>query len=218
VRRALLPLLRRLDRRTRLRRRSGLAVALLAPDGAGKTTLAQALRRSFYFPARVIYMGMPRHDRGARRLRRQLGLAVRYRLGAFQRRHERLVIFDRYPIGEPAAHGRAEPRLKRYRRWAGQRLYPLPDLVVYLDAPAEVLQQRKQEHSIAVLNAQRARFLAWLGTVPQSQIVDARRDPEQVRRTVTAMIWRHYAGSSGRRHAGGLEPPIHVTPHSHSAQ
>jgi GTPase SAR1 family protein len=34
-----------------------MAVALLAPDGAGKTTLAHALRYGFYLSTRYMYMG-----------------------------------------------------------------------------------------------------------------------------------------------------------------
>src|SRR3712207_7349115 len=38
---------------------------------------------------------------------------------------------------------------KRIQRWLMRRLCPPPDLVVYLDAPAEVLYQRKrsEEHT-----------------------------------------------------------------------
>src|SRR5262249_48745517 len=50
-------LLRFLDRRTRSFRTRGLTVALLAPDGAGKTTLARSLGEAFYLPTRYIYMG-----------------------------------------------------------------------------------------------------------------------------------------------------------------
>ncbi len=38
-------------------RRRGLSVALLGPDGAGKSTLADGLRRSFFGPTCTIYMG-----------------------------------------------------------------------------------------------------------------------------------------------------------------
>ncbi len=38
-------------------RRRGLSVALLGPDGAGKSTLAAGLQQSFFCPVRTIYMG-----------------------------------------------------------------------------------------------------------------------------------------------------------------
>ena len=39
-------------------RRRGISVALLGPDGAGKTTLAGEIDNSFIFPVRRVYMGL----------------------------------------------------------------------------------------------------------------------------------------------------------------
>ncbi len=39
-------------------RRRGLSVALLGPDGAGKSSLATQLQSSFIFPVRCVYMGL----------------------------------------------------------------------------------------------------------------------------------------------------------------
>jgi hypothetical protein len=36
----------------------GISIALLGPDGAGKSTLASGISRSFYFPVKCIYMGL----------------------------------------------------------------------------------------------------------------------------------------------------------------
>ena len=66
-------------------------------------------------------------------------------------------------------------------------------MVVFLDAPADTLYQRKQEHSPEQLERQRQRYLKILGGVARTAIVDARRGPDEVRRQVMAAIWRRYA-------------------------
>ena len=67
------------------RRPRGLSVALLGPDGAGKSTLAAGIERGFYFPARRVYMGLwqgaPAATGGARAGERP-GRALAARLAA----------------------------------------------------------------------------------------------------------------------------------------
>jgi thymidylate kinase len=214
-RRTVAPLLRFLDRRTRSLRDRGLMVALLAPDGAGKTTLARSLGQAFYLPTRYIYMGtnlnsgsvtlpttrwLARIGSNRRPIVRALnGLnslieqGLRYRVGAYHRRRGRLVVFDRYAAGSLMAGQPGGTARTRLRHWMLQKLCPPPDMVVYLDAPAEVLYQRKQEHSPESLECQRQRYLRILDGVAQTVIVDARNEPEHVRRRVAALIWRRYA-------------------------
>ena len=214
VRRSIAPGLRFLDRRTRALRSRGLTVALLAPDGAGKTTLARSLGRTFYLPTRYIYMGtnlesstitLPttRWLRKASRGRRQplvralsalntlVEQVLRYRVGAYHCRRGRLVVFDRYADGVLTT-GQRGGLHKRLRGWVIRKLCPPPDMVVYLDAPAEVLYERKQEHSPGFLEQQRQRYLQLLQNVPQTVIVDVQREPDQIRRHVAALIWRRY--------------------------
>src|SRR5947208_14851621 len=49
---------RLMDKLWDLRRRRGLSIALLGPDGAGKSTLAMGIQHSFVFPVRLVYMGL----------------------------------------------------------------------------------------------------------------------------------------------------------------
>jgi thymidylate kinase len=118
---------------------------------------------------------------------------IRYRVAAYHRRRGRLVVFDRYTASSLMATPESGALHKRLRHWAMRLLCPPPDMVVYLDAPAEVLYQRKQEHSPAMLERQRQRYLQLLDGVAQTATVDAGRAPEEVRRQVASLIWRRYA-------------------------
>ena len=40
------------------RKRRGFTIALIGPDGAGKTTLAERLQQKLPFPIRYLYMGV----------------------------------------------------------------------------------------------------------------------------------------------------------------
>jgi thymidylate kinase len=76
-----------------------------------------------------------------------------------------------------------------------RRLYPRPDLVVYLDAPGEVLFQRKGEASPDWLEARRRQYLELREAVPHFVTVDAARPVEQVTHEVARIITRFYNGS-----------------------
>ena len=219
-RQAITPILRFLDRRTRAFRSRGLTVALLAPDGAGKTTLAQSLGRAFFLPTRYMYMGtnlnsgsltLPTTRLLARVKRKRrftirvlstlntlLEQSIRYRIGAYHRWRGRLVIFDRYSAGSLMGVQQGSNALKSIQRWVMQLLCPPPDMIVYLDAPAEVLYRRKQEHSIETLEGQRRRYMQILRNIAHPTIVDAEREPEQVRRNVVASIWKRYAAMKSK--------------------
>jgi thymidylate kinase len=221
-RRVIRPALRFLDRRTRALRSRGFSVALLAPDGAGKTTLARALGQTFYLPTRYIYMGTNLESstitlpttRWLRKLERRrrhpfvrmlgalntlLEQGVRYRVAAYHRRRGRLVVFDRYTASALTTGQRSGALHKRLQRWVMGKLCPPPDVVIYLDAPAEVLYERKQEHSPAVLEQQRQRYLQLLQDVARKAIVDVRSGPDEVRRQVAGLIWCRYAADQQGR-------------------
>jgi thymidylate kinase len=188
-----------------LRHRRGLMVALLGPDGAGKSTTATGIARSFFLPVRVMYMG-PGQAPSARPLPPGLGLAAR--LSAQQARwlrarahrlRGRLVLFDRYATDALLPARRPLGRLGRLRRWLLGHGCPPPDLSVVLDAPGELLYARKGEHGAAALETERRAYLALAARLGRSSVVDATRDADQVRRDVTATIWQAYR----RRWSGG---------------
>jgi hypothetical protein len=191
----------------RVSRRQGVRVALLAPDGAGKSTLTRGIETAFYFPVRSINMGLyqvPR-PRGSRHIP-GMGLAVQLSRqwagwlgGVYHQRRGRLVLFDRYAYDALLPTRFRYSRLGRARRWLLAHACPAPELVVLLDAPGEVLHARKGEKTVDLLESQRRAYRALLARLPGAAVVDASRPAEQVRSEVTAIIWREYVRRWNRR-------------------
>ena len=211
-------ILRKLDRVAGLVQPRSLTVALLAPDGGGKTTLATELVRRFFLPSRYIYMGtnidastvglpttrwLQTQSRQAAKPLRLLARGLRfpnnvveqwYRYGMsyYHMLRGRLVLFDRYMYDAPGNNRRLSLK-SRLRRWMLVAIAPEPNLVVFLDAPGAVLYARKGEHSPEILEQQRQHYLSLQQQLPQMVVVDATNTAEQVRRKVTALIWQWYA-------------------------
>jgi hypothetical protein len=188
--------------------RPGLSVALLAPDGAGKTTLAASLEDSFYFPVRTVYMGLDQRPPGSRKPgRRAPGLGLARRLATVWSRylaarlHESrggLVVFDRYTYDALLPPRQAPTTARRARRWILAHACPAPDLVLVLDAPGEVLHARKPEHPQALLEEQRDHYRRLGERLERAVVVDAARETDEVRREVESVIWRALAARIAR--------------------
>ena len=183
------------------RRPSSLTVALLAPDGGGKSTLVTGLQDSFYFPVQAIYMGL--YQKGSRSLLRsnlpglgfvsRLGIQwTRYLTARYHQARRRLVIFDRYTYDSLLPSRQPLSPLKRARRWLLAHSCPAPDLVIMLDVPGEMLYARKGEHSAELLEQQRQNYLKLKPYLPQLVVVNATQDADTVRRVVIGLIWRGY--------------------------
>lgn len=194
-------LLRKLNHLALVFRPHALSVAVLAPDGAGKSTLAEGVCEHFFFPVDQIYMGLYQKRESNRALQLPgLGLIgkmvtqwQRYLQGYAKRVRGRFVIFDRYSYDAllPARH--ALSRLQRVRRWLLAYSCPAPNVMLMLDAPGEVLFARKGEHSAEYLEQHRQAYLKLRKQFPQLIVVDAMRDADQVRRSAVSHIWRRFA-------------------------
>jgi thymidylate kinase len=212
VRRARVRAARRLAPLARSRR--GLTVALLGPDGAGKSSAAAAVARSFPLPVSTIYMS-PATPARARSAPRGVGLALllgaqlaRWLRGQRHRAAGRVVLFDRYAYDALLPARWALGRRGRLRRWLVGHGCPPPALTVVLDAPSGVLYERKREQPAAVLEADRMAYLRLADRREATAVLDATADADRVRRELTAAIWAAYRRRSvrPRRRLGAQAP------------
>jgi thymidylate kinase len=235
-------------------------VALIGPDGAGKTTIARVLPERLPMRTTYLYMGVAAEssnrllpttrlieaikarrrvtragapsttpsngsdDAGRTRRRggplkaaaKGIGAALRlgnrvaeewYRQGlawSHQAKGE-VVLFDRhFYIDYHAADIAGAPTSGRRRihGWMLGHVYPRPDLVVYLDAPTEVLLARKGEGTLESIARRQADYRSLADEVEHFAIVDANRPLEAVIDDVVEEIVA-FAGTSPRRRPRG---------------
>lgn len=190
---------------------SGLHIVFLGPDGSGKSSvieaakqqLAQAFRRVEYRhlrPGRLPAHGgrPPVTDPHAQAARGKAGSIAKllyfwgsYLIGSVwwlypRRVRSTLVVFDRYYqdlLADPARY-RYDASLQLAARLG--RLLPQPDLVFILDAPAEVLQARKQEVPFAESARQRSAYLELVGEFRRAYVIDASQPLDEVVHAVLA--------------------------------
>jgi len=224
-----------------------LSVALIGPDGAGKTTISRRLEQSLPVPVKYVYMGVnlassnvllptswlivgvrrafgwteprgipapapglnhPRSSRGnvvARGvtwLRSYLRLAnllaeecFRHNLVWYYQRCGKIVLLDRWFFADyytVTDTDQRQPLSKRIHAFMLERVYPKPDLVIYLEAPAETLFARKGEGTLEGLKRQCQNYQQLRGVVKHFAVVDASREEHVVAGEVTALINDHY--------------------------
>jgi thymidylate kinase len=210
-----------------------LTVALIGPDGSGKSTISERLQTELGLPVRSIYMGVNLHKsnvllphmrlvatlrrrgrgdelevasdienfkpapttlprRALASVRSSLRLAnwlaeESYRLWVARRetRRGRVVIFDRHFFADffasdIRADGAARPLARRIHGFMLLHVFPKPDLVVCLDAPAEVLYARKPEGTLERVQRKREASLAALTALPHTLLIDATRPPDEI--------------------------------------
>ncbi len=176
-----------------------MTVALLGPDGVGKSTLVAGLGADCPLAVRTVYMGLwqgadrpgrTRLDAVVAVLVRPLRVWGRVAVAAAHVARGRLVLFDRYTYDALLPVTGSLRWLKRPYFRVLAHLAPRPDLVLVLDLPGEVAFARKGELSPERLEAARQGFLALAPRVG-AEDVDAAAPPEQVRADVLARIRRH---------------------------
>jgi hypothetical protein len=159
----------------------------------------------------------PRPKSGLKRVLGELksGLRLAYRLSEewfrqslawYYQRRGHVVLFDRHFFSDYYAYdiahpGHAQPLARRLHGLVLTRLYPKPDLVIYLDAPAEVLFARKGEGSLATLERRRQDYLQLSNVVKHFAVVDANQSEEAVAQAVSELIENFWRSRSGRERA-----------------
>jgi thymidylate kinase len=221
-----------------------ISVAIIGPDGAGKSTITELLEREqLPAPVKRIYMGVnlessslmlpttrlalrlkaargrrpdmvgpgvsPAPSAGgnpARRAVQTAGRGIRLLLwvaeewfrqlvAEYHRRRGAIVVFDRHFYADyfhvDAEQGRRSVST-RLHRWLLEHAYPKPDLVICLDAPGQVLFDRKGEASPAWLEQRRRQYLQLAAVLPDFVVVDVDRPLEAVTREVATVISEYF--------------------------
>ena len=198
ARRMVARFLRWLDHRDPPFVRAGRTVAMLGPDGAGKSALVGLVGAGGPMPVRSVYLGLYGGSRARQRARGLPGVGLARRLTAMWRgwligwwhaRRGRLVLFDRHPYDARLDDARTQSLAGRVRRAVLGHALPAPDAVIILDAPADVLYERKPEHPLDRIETQRRRYLALSAELAGARVVDASAPLDEVARTITAIAW-----------------------------
>lgn len=227
-------------------------VALIGPDGAGKSTIARQLALAPPLPLKYVYMGVnlessnlvlpttrlllevkrargQRPDMAAgphdfsRSATRPVG--IKKRLAAGLKATLRFmnltaeewfrqvivwnyifrgysVIFDRHFYFDYYAHDVANetpnrPLHSRIHGFMLQNLYPKPDFVIFLDAPAEVLFARKPEGRLESLERRRQEYIQLRNVVKACAVVDVSQSMDQVLQDVSELILEFQRSRNG---------------------
>lgn len=105
--------------------------------------------------------------------------------------YDRHFTFDFFGLEELGEYDRLSDRL---HAWFLKRIYPRPDLVIFLDAPPEVLLVRKGEGTLEYLDSRRRAYIRLGETMPNFIRVDATQPLANVYKEVSDHIRCHWNG------------------------
>ena len=113
-----------------------------------------------------------------------------------------IVLLDRhffldYYFHDVVCNGSKQPLTRRVHGFVLERFYPRPDLVICLDAPAEVLFDRKPEGTLAALERRRQEYLQLRDAVDHFITVDATQQEDKVTHQVADLICEFHKIKTG---------------------
>ena len=131
-------------------------------------------------------------------------LAVDYFAGYFLRIRPamirtRLVIFDRYIYDLLVDSKRVRYGGPAWMLHLLARVVPSPELVILLDAPAEVLWSRKQEVTFDEVGRQRNAYLSLVKELPSAVVINASQPLPNVLHDVEEAIISHFSARTATR-------------------
>lgn len=216
-------------------------VALIGPDGAGKTTITRRLAQEMTLPVKYVYLGInletsnlvlpttrllleikrarggrpdmagPRDPERAKPLSKhplkramselKAGLRMANQMAEewfrqsvvwYYLHRGYIVLFDRHFLLDyyyyDVVSTKERPLANRLHGFMLNHFYPRPDLVICLDAPAEVLFARKGEGTLESIDRRRQEYWQLRGLVEKFVIVDATQSEVKVLQDVDAII------------------------------
>lgn len=209
------------------------SIALVGGDGAGKTTIARMLEKSYPDPIKYLYMGIntessnivlptsrlisflkngKKQNQKLRSLHHQPNkksksksilwqiarlanrLAEEWYRQMVSYRYQRkgfIVVYDRHFLFDFTSNSLQKsklPVIERIHRWSLNRFYPRPGLIIFLDAPAEVLYARKGEATIEYLENRRKEILQLGDNVDHFYRIDSTQSLEKVYEQVIGCV------------------------------
>ncbi|PYV45069.1 MAG: hypothetical protein DMG06_03920 [Acidobacteria bacterium] len=232
------------------------SIAIIGPDGAGKTTITHMLQASSSLPLKYLYMGinieasnfalptsrlieyLKRYrqkpslsrppDEPSEKSHENKGFAGKLWAAARLANHLAdewyrqmlawsyqvlgyVTLYDRHFLFDFSLDNRDDPTLplsKRLHRWCLTHFYPRPGLVIYLDAPAEVLFARKGEKTLQDLEHRREAFIRLGKQVANFVQIDATQPLETVYAEVNKHIIRFCEKHRGKNAPGTDEASL----------
>ncbi len=206
----------------------GIAVALIGPDGSGKSSVAEGLIEQLqctFNRDRAIYVHWKPSVLRPRRMRerpptttphanppRPLIISIMYFLFHWAdfvlgvclilrpiTFRNGLAVIDRYYYDFFVDPQRYRLRVPLFLARLGYAFLPKPDLVILLDAPPDILQSRKREVPLTETARQRAAYLELTAGLPNGLVVDGSRSLQEVVYEATRAVLSYLTDRTTRR-------------------